>query len=501
MSRSTFTSPGVAGKLVLGFAALVVTFAAASWATLAGLGRIHGAIGRMQEDEEHVRLALELASAVRDQYAHQAHTIIIGDETHLGFYTEAERRVQELTRELRARLRAPDDTAVLDDIDRASGELDALFRGTIVPAVVRGDRALVQAEHGRAQLIVTRIQDRAEQLVERFEARIGASHAEASSVERRTNRLLLALLVGAPLLAAAVTVSIARSVARPLVDLRAGAARIAAGDLDTRIPVHSNDELGALAAQFNAMTASLKEQQQKLVESEKLAGIGRLAAGVAHEINNPLAVILGYARLLERAADEAARADLRVIADETLRAKEIVAGLLDLARPQDVEREPVDLRAAVEEVVGRLREAKLLEGVDVSVRGEARAWGDGAKVRQVIGNLLRNAAEAAGAGGRVEVAVDEAGGDARVAVADTGPGLDPTARARLFEPFFTTKERGTGLGLAISRGIARAHGGDLEAGAAPGGGALFTLRLPVRRDHEGRAPSAAGPERRRAEGA
>jgi signal transduction histidine kinase len=472
-------SGGVARKLLFGFAALVVTFAVASYLTLAGLGRIHAAMARMQADEERVRLALELASAVRDQYAHQAHTIIIGDETHLGFYTDAERHVRELTGSLLSRVERADDRAAVEDIERASSDLDSLFRARIVPAVVRGDRAFVQAEHGRAQLVVTHIQDRAEHLVASFEASIASSRAEAASVERRTHRLLLALLVGAPLLAAAVTFAIARSIGRPLLQLREGAARLAAGDLDTRIPVHTRDELGALAAQFNTMTAALKEHQRRLVESETLAGIGRLAAGVAHEINNPLGVILGYSKLLARRADPEALADLRVIEEETLHAKEIVEGLLDLSRPQDPAREPVELSDACNEVVARLREARLLDGVEVAVEGTATAHANPAKVRQVISNLVRNGAEAAGPGGRVAVAVERHGDEARVTVMDSGPGLGATARARLFEPFFTTKDRGTGLGLAISRAIARGHGGDLEASNASAGGALFLLRLPL----------------------
>ena len=472
------TAGGVSRKLALGFGTLVVLFVVASWLTLAGLARMQAAMERMQREEESIRLALELSSAVRDQYAHQAHTIIIGDESHLGFYAEAERHVGELTSALRRRARSPDDLAAVEDIDRASDELDQLFRQRIVPAVVRGDRAFVRTEHARAQLVVTRIQDRAEQLVASFEASIAASHAEVSAIERRTNASLLALLVGAPLVAAVVALLISRSIARPLLLLREGAARLASGDLDTRIAVQTRDELGALGAQFNAMAAALKEHQRRLVESEKLAGIGRLAAGVAHEINNPLGVILGYAKLLERRADAEARDDLRVIQEETLRAKEIVEGLLDLSRPQERAREPVDLRAACEEVVARLGEARLLEGVAIDMAGAGAAAGHPAKIRQVISNLVRNAAEAAGRGGRIEVQVSSRGDEARVAVSDSGPGLDDRTRARLFEPFFTTKDRGTGLGLAISRAIARAYGGDVEAANGTGGGALFTLRLP-----------------------
>jgi signal transduction histidine kinase len=433
----------------------------------------------MKDEEQSVRLAQELASAVRDQYAHQAHTIIIGDESHLGFYTEAERRVLELTRLLRSRTSSAEARAWVDDIDAASAELDGIFRRSIVPAVLRGDRALVQSEHARAQEVVTRIQDRTEQLVEAFEAGIAASRAEVDAVERRTFRWLVALLVGAPILAAAVSLYIGRSIARPVATLQEGARRLAAGRLDTRIEIDTPDEFGTLARQFNAMTASLEEHQEKLVESEKLAGIGRLAAGVAHEINNPLAVILGYTRLLGKKASGSLAEDLRIIEDEAIRARDIVEGLLDLSRPLPPSRERVDLRATCDEVVSRLREAGVLTGVTVDVEGTGTVPGHPAKLRQVVLNLVRNAAEAAGPDGTVRVGVSGDGASVRVAVVDSGPGLDPAAEGRLFEPFFTTKDRGTGLGLALSRAIARAHGGDVEAASAPGGGAVFTLRLPT----------------------
>jgi signal transduction histidine kinase len=469
---------GTARRLLLGFGALVAIFAVASWLALAGLQRIHPRLESMSSEEEGMRLSLELASAVRDQYAHQAHTIIIGDESHLGFYDAAAARVRELTG--RVRERAPDDEARawVEEIERASRELDEIFRGSIVPAVVRDERAGVQAEHARAQLVVTRIQDLADQLVGRFERRIDAFQAEVTAVESRTLFWIIALLVGAPLLAAAVTITVGRSIAGPLERLRAGAARLAAGDLDARIAVDTPDEFGDLARQWNAMTAALAEHQRKLVASEKLAGIGRLAAGVAHEINNPLGVILGYVRLLRKRADGELDADLRVVEEEALRCQEIVEGLLDLSRPIAAARERVDLRELCDEVVERLDDAHLLAGVAVTVDGAAVAEGQPRKIRQVLANLVRNAAEAAGDGGQVTVHLAERDGRALVDVDDTGAGVSAAARARLFEPFFTTKEKGTGLGLAVSRAIARAHGGDVEAGTAPGGGARFTLALP-----------------------
>ena len=469
---------GTALRLAVGLGALVAIVATGSVVAITGLATTRDAVQRMMEEEQGVRLAQELASAVRDQYAHQAHTIIIGDESHLGFYGEAQRRVLDLTRQLRARTSSPQALARVAAIDAASAELDAIFRGNIVPAVIRGDRALVQSEHARAQEIVTRIQDLSGELVEGFEGAIVAARAEVGAVERRTFRWMVALLLGAPLLAAAVALWVGRSIARPVATLREGAARLAAGRLDTRIAIQTPDEFGDLARQFNAMAASLERNQEELVRSEKLAGIGRLAAGVAHEMNNPLAVILGYARLLRRRTSGDVAEDLTVIEEEAERARDIVEGLLDLSRPLPPSREAVDLRATCDEVVSRLREAGVLGEVRVSVEGEGSVEGHGDKLRQVVQNLVRNGVEAAGAGGEVHVRVTGTGASAEVVVEDTGPGLDPAAAARLFEPFFTTKDRGTGLGLAVSRAIARAHGGDVMAGARSGGGATFTLRVP-----------------------
>jgi signal transduction histidine kinase len=471
------TWSGTARRLFVAFATLIASYGLASWVALTGFGEIHDGLHQTRARAEGMRVALELASAVRDQYAHQAHTIIIGDASHLGFYAEAERRVLDLAREVRGHADRPDEQAWVDDIEKATAELDGIFRQRIVPAVLQGRRADVKAEHAQAQLVVTRIQDRTEQLVSRFERSIGDLQAHVNAVEHRTFRWGLVFLLGAPLLAVAVGWYVGRSVARPVARLHAGAERIAQGDLDTRIEIDSPDEFGALARQFNAMAAALREHQERLVQSEKLAGIGRLAAGLAHEINNPLGVVLGYTRLLRKRAEGTLAEDLAVIEEETLRSLEIVEGLLDLARPPRLTVQAVDLRELSDEVVGRLGEARQLEGVAVDVHGRGRAAGDAQKLRQVLLNLVRNGAEATGAGGRLEVAVSEADGRVEVSVADDGPGLGAGVRDRLFEPFFTTKPKGTGLGLAVSRAIARAHGGDLAA-MEDAAGARFVLTLP-----------------------
>jgi two-component system NtrC family sensor kinase len=471
---------GITRKLLLAFGALVVLFAAASLFALGRIAEIHDGTHALEETSARVRVALELATAVRDQYAHLAHTIILGNDSHARFHSEARARVETLTRKLWEQARDAEERAWVGDIQESGDALDRLYRETLLPAVVAKDQAAVTAAHGRALELVAVIQARADALAHRFDASIDSFEEHVGAVEHASFFWALLFLGGATLFAAGIGVYIGNSVARPVARLTEGATRLARGELDTRIPEGAPDEFGRLAAQFNRMTEALRAHQEQLVQHEKLAGIGRLAAGVAHEINNPLGVILGYVRLLQRKAEGSLAEDLKVVEEEAVRCQEIVEGLLDLSRPGRVAVERVALREVCQEVVARLKEAARLGSVAVRVEGDAPAWVHPQRVRQVLFNLVKNAAEAAGASGRVEVRIEgRAEGGASVAVSDSGPGVKPEDRPRLFEPFFTTKTAGTGLGLAVSQAIAHAHGGRIEADTGPLGGARFTLHLPL----------------------
>ncbi|HCF61059.1 MAG TPA: two-component sensor histidine kinase, partial [Myxococcales bacterium] len=288
MWRRPRAGSGTARRLFLAFGLLIGVFGVASWFALSGLAEVHASMAAMREREEGVRLALELASAVRDQYAHQAHTIIIGDESHLVMYSGSYGHVLSLANRVRDRVQTPEELTRVAEIERASGELDDLFREQIVPAVLAGEFQHVQLEHDRAQGVVGHIQTQVDHLVAGFEATIRDFEANAARIQRSTYRTTVASLLAMLGLAIGIGLYIARSIAVPIARLSEGAARLASGDLDTRLDDRSPDEFGDLARQFNAMTAALKENQEKLVQTEKLAGIGRLAAGVAHEINNPL---------------------------------------------------------------------------------------------------------------------------------------------------------------------------------------------------------------------
>jgi signal transduction histidine kinase len=330
---------------------------------------------------------------------------------------------------------------------------------------------------------VSRIDRLVDDLIAGLQHRTSRGRDDLVALETAAVRWTAALLVAVPLFVAAAVLYLSRSVAKPLARLSEGAGALAAGDLDARIDIDTPDEFGALAGEFNAMTVALKEHQDRLVDAEKAAGIGRLAAGIAHELNNPLQVMLGYLSLNRDVPDARLARQLAAAEDEALRCKDIVAGLLELSRPA-VDSTAVDLHALCEDVAAAVGVSLRPSTLHLSMEGGAIALGDRQKLRQVLFNLIRNAVEAAGPGGDVMVSLGASGGWAEVAVSDTGPGVPPETRARLFEPFFTTKAAGKGLGLAVSRAIAIAHGGDIEVRNNHPAGAVFTLRVP--RAPEGR---------------
>jgi PAS domain S-box-containing protein len=241
---------------------------------------------------------------------------------------------------------------------------------------------------------------------------------------------------------------------------------------------------------------TLAEVQEQLARSRRLATIGQLAAGVAHEINNPLAAITTCAEATLRdlkSSEETTRLAherqwdyyLEEIVRQALRCKEITRGLLDLSRQKRARREAVDLNRIVTQVAQLFERRGADEGVAVNVRtdpsvGEVAT--DEAMVRQVLDNLLSNALDASGGGGSIEVSTVLEGERVRVEVADAGAGIPPDTLSRVFDPFFTTKDpgRGAGLGLAISLTLAEAMGGALTVESKPGAGSRFRLWLPRR---------------------
>jgi PAS domain S-box-containing protein len=225
---------------------------------------------------------------------------------------------------------------------------------------------------------------------------------------------------------------------------------------------------------------------QQLVQSGKLAAIGELAAGVAHEINNPLFAILGLTEFLLKEAEPGSKAEQRlVLIQQTgLEIKEIVRALLDFARENAEERHVVALDDVIRSTVDLIRRTnahKAIELVDTYADDGALVSASPNQLKQIFLNLIANARQAMPNGGSVGIQVHRDGGHVIAVVSDDGPGIAPIALERIFEPFFTTKRLtgGTGLGLSVSLGIAESHGGTLTAASEYGHGAAFTLRLPI----------------------
>jgi PAS domain S-box-containing protein len=227
--------------------------------------------------------------------------------------------------------------------------------------------------------------------------------------------------------------------------------------------------------------------EQQLAQSGKLAAIGELAAGVAHEINNPLFAILGLTEFLLKESEPGSKAHTRLalIQETGLEIKEIVRALLDFARENADDRHVFPLEDVVHQTVELVERTNANKGVELvatcDAAGGALVCASSNQLKQILLNLVANARQAMPNGGTVTIDVHTDGDHVVADVADSGPGISPDLQARIFEPFFTTRRLtgGTGLGLSVSLGIAQAHGGSLTLDSPPGGGAIFSLRLPV----------------------
>lgn len=317
---------------------------------------------------------------------------------------------------------------------------------------------------------------------------------------RRRNEIVLTGVAIMGAIAMAVWYLTKRNISRPIQALIEGAAAIGKGDLERRIPIVRKDELGHLAAEFNRMTENLKRAREEILEetakkvelerqlqhSEKLAAVGRLAAGLAHEIGTPLNIISGRAEYLlaEMEKGNPRTKSLSIIIEQIERIKRIIEQLLGYARVHPPQIVPTPLSQVLSNVLALLDHELKRHRIEVELKvseGLPDLAADPHLLQQVFVNLLLNACDAMPEGGYVRIAAQAKDGWIEMSVEDTGCGIPPEDLPRIFDPFFTTKKtgEGTGLGLSVVYGIVRDHGGRIEVKSEVGIGTTFVISLPI----------------------
>jgi len=344
-----------------------------------------------------------------------------------------------------------------------------------------------------------------------------------STIHKNTITIIGLSLAFVVLAAILVSLLVQRTVYEPLADLEVGASRLASGNLDQPIPVRGHDELGQLAESFNSMMEALRNSRVELEEwgrtleqkveeatrelhlaqaeaarGEKLASVGLLAAGIAHELNNPLTGVLTFSSLVRKQLPDGSpeAEDLDLVIQETRRCASIIRRLLDFAREKAPERAYADLNVLIERTVGLISESARASGITVETDLDPSlptVWMDENLVEQVVMNMLVNAEHAIDEEGRITIRTrlrehfrrDGSGSEpapmAEIMIRDTGCGIPEENLQKIFDPFFTTKGvgKGTGLGLSVSHGTIEAHGGSIEVDSKEGEGTEFRIYLPL----------------------
>lgn len=344
---------------------------------------------------------------------------------------------------------------------------------------------------------------------------VGMLEAPFTALKSRSYLLLLALLALGCLLGGALARLLARRLSRPVLELASSAEKIAGGEREVSLPSAGQDEIGHLTAAFAGMTNALKRSdaevkslnrhleekvaersaqleekslqlikaQEKLLRSERLAAIGSLAAGVAHEINNPAAIIRGNVEILQMSLPEDApeREETREIMLQVERVSQITRNLLNFAGQQDLYQEQVQINPLLEEILGQISHQQPFEQVELVCKFAELPTvpADRERLRQVFTNIILNALQAMAGSGTLTLTTASDQGLVIVTISDNGPGIPAAAQEKIFNPFYTTKRQGTGLGLSVSYGIIQAHAGTLELLAEHTPGASFRITLPL----------------------
>jgi signal transduction histidine kinase len=354
---------------------------------------------------------------------------------------------------------------------------------------IRANAARLASEEDAAFRVGEELIANVGEMLSRTNLKLEERTTAALSEIGRTKYLVIFLLLVGPMVSTALAFVLVRGLTDPVDRLVEATRRLKGGDLDHRV-TGMRDEFAELEASFNEMAQSLREQMGKMQRAEQLVAIGELAAGLAHEIKNPLAGIKVAMNVLlsESALSPEDRNVAEQVVGEVVRLEALMRSFLNFARPPKPQPAPVKVNDLLDTTLSFFRKHRMFGGgpegrieVVKDFRTLPETLADPMQIQQVCLNLFLNALDAMPNGGTLRVATSLDGNPEtiRIDVSDTGAGIEESMREKIFEPFFTTKGKGTGLGLAISRQLMRQHGGAVEVAANPRGGATFTVRLPV----------------------
>lgn len=503
MNKAPLLRHSLRGKITLGYYAVAAIISVASLFFVGELRTLEERVVLGQRATDLFDTVLEIRRFERNYFLHHQ----VADREENGRYINAAR---DLLTTNRADFLAIVPPARLSEMQ------------TLLNDYQREMAASASAELNGGQLrsLEPRVRARGKEVVAIAEDMAKSERRQIQSTLASFRILLLVVIVCMAVLIVAIGRALSQRVVRPLKEMEASVAAITASPRDSLSPPSNDREIISIIAAFNHMLKELDLRQKSLMRSERLASLGTMLSGVAHELNNPLSNISTSCQILQEEVGESDPATqkmyLEQIDQQTERARHIVRALLDFSREKAFKKTPVLLRPLVQQTIGFVRgEVSAKSVVQLSIPDDLSVPADAQRLQQVFVNLIRNALDSLGEGGHILVSAqamhvsgppegtalgsgcDLEGGVVEISIADNGPGIAPEILPRIFDPFFTTKDvgHGMGLGLFVVYEIVDEHGGCISVQSTLGQGTTFRIRLP-REDGDGAADTNVEKEER-----
>lgn len=469
----------IAHQLAIGFGAVSIVAVGMCAMLLAVIYDVSGLVANMRNHEASIQQGLELTTAVRELSIHIAHTVIESDDSHLDHYEEFREQAHSQIEQL-SPLVSPKERYRLESLANSTQKMHELLIESALPAARRGDVTTVRRVHREIETLGEEASRQADALAKATTSRMTHAHVQATASTR------LGLLGGGLCAALVVLISIAftfrlrAAVLKPLLTLTHAARRIGSGNFQERVGHVGYGELAALGEAFDRMADEITLREARLLKSERMAAIGQLAAGIAHELNNPIGIIRGYLKTMSPDEDQdTLRDELAILDEEAGHCQRIADDLLSYAKGGQLSIDRIHTGTFLEETARRFQSTTEANSPRVKICVEdCVVEVDSARLRQVILNLLVNADQASPTGAEVCLRGERVKDGYQIEVEDAGTGVALEDRTRIFEPFFSKRRGGSGLGLAVCQGIVEAHGGTIQVIDTHRTGATFRVFLP-----------------------